>query len=135
MGKRDTKKSKERFLAIYCDVKNGCDISRCAKAAGVGRSTYYRWRDEDEDFKSKCIEAEEQFYDWLEQQLYRSVQDGNVTATIFALCNKAKHRGWRHVQAIPPPPQPPVNIQIEIIDSPNREKRKQVENEAETNGS
>ena len=122
------------FLAHYQDVKNGCNISFCCKAANVSRGSYYKWRKADADFDAACVETEEQFYDWLEQQLYHSVQEGNVTAQIFALCNKAKQRGWQHVQAIVPPPSPPQKIEIEIVGRSTElpMPRKQVVNEVET---
>lgn len=57
--------------------------------AGVPRSTYYRWRKEDEKFAAACDEAIEQsaalINDLAEAQLIAAIKDKNITAIIYWL--------------------------------------------------
>ena len=66
-------------------VEIGC------KKAGVGRSTYYRWRKEDKEFlkaSDEAIEIGSSFInDMAESQLITAIKDGNMTGLIFWLKN------------------------------------------------
>ena len=61
---------------------------------GLPRSTYYRWRKDDEDFAVECdiaIEESTAFVnDMAESQLIRSIKDCNLRAIIFWLKNHHK---------------------------------------------
>lgn len=67
------------------------------KQADVPRSTYYRWRKDDETFAEGCDEAIEQsasmVNDMAESQLISAIKDKNMTAIIFWL--KHHHRAYR----------------------------------------
>lgn len=60
----------------------------CEKT-GVGRSTYYRWRKEDSDFKKEADKALRKgsllINDLAESQLISAIKDKNLTAIIFWL--------------------------------------------------
>lgn len=60
----------------------------CEKT-GVGRSTYYRWRKEDSDFKKATNKALKEgsllVNDLAESQLISAIKDKNLTAIIFWL--------------------------------------------------
>ena len=111
----DTIEKKALFMKFYMDVKLGCNVSLCCKGAGISRTTFYSWRKADEEFDALATEAEEQFIDWLEQQLYKSAQDGNPASIIFGLCNKGKHRGWQSVQKIEHRQTEPLRVKIEVF--------------------
>lgn len=62
----------------------------------VGRSTYYRWRDEDKEFAKRADEALQEgsllINDMAESQLLSAVRDKNMTAIIFWL--KHHHKAY-----------------------------------------
>ena len=62
----------------------------CQKA-GVSRATYYRWRNEDPNFRQQAEEALEKgvllMNDLAESQLLVAIKDQNLTAVIFWLKN------------------------------------------------
>lgn len=95
-----TSLAKARFLEWFGDISHRCHISDSCRAAGIHRSTFYDWRKADDSFDAACKEKEDSFLDWLEEQLYQAVRDMNITAIIFALCNKGRRRGWQHVAKI-----------------------------------
>lgn len=65
----------------------------CEKV-GTGRTTYYRWRKEDDDFRkeadSALTEGKSLVNDMAESQLLTAIRDGNLTAIIFWLKNQHK---------------------------------------------
>lgn len=67
----------------------------CEKT-GVGRSTYYRWRNEDEEFVRKADESiatgRNFINDLAESQLLKAIQNNDLTAIIFWL--KHNHRQY-----------------------------------------
>ena len=69
----------------------------CEKLS-IWRSTYYRWRQEDRDFKrdsSKAIEGGKLLInDMAESQLISAIKDKNLTAIIFWLKNN--HKDYEH---------------------------------------
>lgn len=67
----------------------------CEKT-GTGRSTYYRWREEDKEFANRADEALQEgsllVNDMAESQLLSAVRDKNMTAIIFWL--KHHHKAY-----------------------------------------
>lgn len=63
---------------------------------GVGRSTYYRWREEDKEFAKNADDALHEgsllINDMAESQLLSAVRDKNMTAIIFWL--KHHHKAY-----------------------------------------
>jgi Mg/Co/Ni transporter MgtE len=82
---KDKKKLIER-LAKTPIVEVAC------KQADLPRTTYYRWRKEDQQFALACDEAIEQsaalINDLAESQLIAAIKDKNITAILYWL----KHR-------------------------------------------
>lgn len=60
-------------------------VLSAAKAAGIGRSTAYEWRDEDEQFRKDWAASVEDNTELLEQTLFQRAIDGDTTAAIFML--------------------------------------------------
>lgn len=52
-----TDRARETFLAVLRDT---CNVSEAARAAGMGRRTAYDWRDADPTFSAEWDEAEEE---------------------------------------------------------------------------
>ena len=80
----------------------------CEKS-GIGRSTYYRWMEQDKKFARSAKRALSKWVaimnDLAESQLLKSVRDGNMTAIIFWL--KSRHIAYGN--------------KLEIIDTPDKE--------------
>lgn len=68
------------FLRVY--ATKGI-IAAGLSAADVARSTYKRWREEDEAFNEACVEAEEMAADLLEMEARRRAEDGIDHPVIF----------------------------------------------------
>lgn len=74
----------------------------CEKS-GVGRSTYYRWIEQDKKFARSAKQALSKgvliMNDLAESQLLKSVRDGNMTAIIFWL--KSRHLSyWNKLEIV-----------------------------------
>ena len=82
---KDHKIHRAKFLKA---ISNGDSINHAVKAAGLGRSTVYRWRDEYEDFRLAWEEAIEDGIERLEDAAYQRALEGSDTLMIFLL--KAK---------------------------------------------
>lgn len=74
----------------------------CEKS-GVGRSTYYRWLEQDKKFARSAKQSLSKgvliMNDLAESQLLKSVRDGNMTAIIFWL--KSRHLSyWNKLEIV-----------------------------------
>jgi hypothetical protein len=85
-------KRKAAFIKAF--PEKACNISETAAAIGIDRNTYYRWRDEDEEFRSIIENAREATIDFAECQLLKQIKDGNITAIIFFLKTRGRSRGY-----------------------------------------
>ena len=68
-----TDRRKEKFLGV---LRETCNVSEAARAAGIGRRTAYDWRDDDEKFKAEWDEAEAEAVDSLEREAWRRGVEG-----------------------------------------------------------
>ena len=94
-------------------------VTTAVKSVGVGRSTFYKWLNEDEDFRKAVLEIENIALDFAESQLHKQIGDGNTSATIFYLKTKGKKRGYVERQELEHSGGDiPVNIQL-VIDDDN----------------
>jgi hypothetical protein len=66
-----TDRAREAFLAQLRHVPN---VSAAARAAGMGRTAAYAWRDDDEEFASAWDEAVQESVDALEQVAWERAQ-------------------------------------------------------------
>ena len=69
-------------------------VTTACKIADCNRSTFYKYYNEDADFKAKVDELQNMTLDFVESQLHKQIKDGNTTATIFYLKTKGKKRGY-----------------------------------------
>lgn len=71
-------------------------VEIACKKANVGRSTYYRWRQEDAVFAKTADESLQLgtslISDMAESQLIKAIQEGNMTSIIFWL--KSHHNTY-----------------------------------------
>ena len=83
--KKNLLEALEKSLGI---VTTACKIVDC------NRSTFYKYYNNDQDFKASVDELQNLTLDFAESQLHQQIKDGNTTATIFYLKTKGKKRGY-----------------------------------------
>lgn len=85
------KKTTEQKLVVLEHLAKCCIVQLACERTGVGRSTYYKWLSEDEEFKEsadKAINAGRAYLnDIAFSGLLKKIQEGNMTAIIFLLKN------------------------------------------------
>lgn len=59
---------KERFLDRY---PRYCQVDKTAKAAGIDRTTFYKWLEDDEDFAKAFEDAKKRAVETLEAEAFR----------------------------------------------------------------
>jgi len=80
--------------------KNLGIVSSACDALGVSRTTYYKYYNEDEDFKKQVNDIGEATIDFAESSLFELIRSGNTAATIFFLKTKGKRRGYIERQEV-----------------------------------
>lgn len=75
-------------------------VTTACKTVGISRETHYRWLREDEAYKESVDSIADLTLDFVESQLHRQIQNGEVTSTIFYLKTKGKKRGFIEKQEI-----------------------------------
>ena len=69
-------------------------VTTACRTAGIHRSTFYDWYNNDENFRTEVDTISEIAIDFAESQLHKQIKDGSVPATIFYLKTKGKKRGY-----------------------------------------
>jgi hypothetical protein len=85
LKKESLLKALEKSLGI---VSTACDN------VGISRTTYYKYYNEDKDFKTQVDSISDIALDCAESQLFELIKEKNVTAIIFYLKTKGKKRGY-----------------------------------------
>ena len=90
-------------------------VTTACKKMGIGRTQFYHWLKDDEDFRKEVEDIQNIALDFAESQLHKQIGEGNTSATIFYLKTKGKNRGYIERQEITGADGMPTNFQIEII--------------------
>lgn len=69
-------------------------VTTACKSVGVERTTFYRYLNDDPEFKEAVADIENIALDFAESQLHKQIQKGEVSSTIFYLKTKGKGRGY-----------------------------------------
>lgn len=77
-----TPKNRRAFLAV---LRRGYSIAKACRAAGIGRTAVYAWRDDDDEFSKDWDAAVEAGTDALEDALHDRAVERDTTAAIFLL--------------------------------------------------
>lgn len=92
---RNQESDKKRLLAL---LEKTPIVEAACKKAGLPRSTFYRWRKDDEAFAELCDETIElsvgRINDLAESQLINAIKNQNMTAITFWL--KHHHGKYRN---------------------------------------
>jgi hypothetical protein len=91
-------------------------VTTACNNAGVGRTTFYDWMKEDQDFENEVNDIQNIALDYAESQLHKQIGEGSTAATIFYLKTKGKKRGYIERQEITGADGMPNNFKVEIID-------------------
>jgi predicted DNA-binding transcriptional regulator AlpA len=75
-------------------------VSTACESVGISRTTYYKYYNEDEDFKKQVNDIGEATIDFAESSLFELIRSGNTAATIFFLKTKGKRRGYIERQEV-----------------------------------
>ena len=75
-------------------------VTTACKQVGIGRTIFYEWYKKDNEFKKQVDDLSNVAKDFVESQLFKQIQDGIPTSTIFYLKTKAKDRGYIERQQI-----------------------------------
>ena len=89
---------KKAFIEVLRN--NAGNIKLSCEKAGIGRTTYYNWIDDDKDFEKEVSNVNEELIDFAESELMKKITDGNLTAIIFFLKTKGQTRGYIEKQYI-----------------------------------
>jgi len=76
------------------------NMSASARYLGCSRNTISRYIDTYPTVKAVYEEERETLIDFAENQLFKQVQEGNITAIIFTLKTIGKHRGYVERQEV-----------------------------------
>jgi len=74
--------------------KNLGIVTISCKSVGISRKTHYRWLESDPEYKEAVEAIPDVVLDFAENKLFKAIQDGNITATIFFLKTRGKDRGY-----------------------------------------
>ncbi len=72
-------------------------VSQAADNLGIGRSTIYRYM-EDEDFKKEVETIRDEMVDHVEHKLVTLIDKGDTAATIFFMKTRGRARGYQERQ-------------------------------------
>ena len=117
MNKTEHIKKKAIIEAL---IKSLGVVSTACKIVGVGRTTFYDWLKDDKDFKKEVEDIQNVALDFAESELFKQIQNGNTSATIFYLKTKGKKRGYYEKQQLDvPTDDEPIKININLNDRNN----------------
>jgi len=69
-------------------------VTTACKNAQIGRTQFYQWCKDDEQFKKQVDDIQNIALDMAESQLHKQILEGSTSATIFYLKTKGKKRGY-----------------------------------------
>lgn len=100
--KKLTKKEiteKKKLLLDLMDKNMGI-LSNSLKPVGISHWTYYKWLKEDPEFKKEIELLKEKSLDFVENQLFKLIKQGDRACIIFYLKTQGKKRGYIEHQQI-----------------------------------
>ena len=69
-------------------------VTKACEMVGIGRTQYYTWLKEDEEFAQQVQDIENVALDFAESSLHEQIKDKIPTSTIFYLKTKGRKRGY-----------------------------------------
>lgn len=84
----------DQLVRIRGWAMDGLSDAQIARNIGIGRTTFYKWKNEHTEFANALILSKEVADREIENALYKAAKKGNITAQIFWLKNR-KPDEWR----------------------------------------
>lgn len=69
-------------------------VTTACKSVGIARATHYLWMENDPEYRKAVDSLQDVALDFAESKLFKSIENGSDTATIFYLKTKGKKRGY-----------------------------------------
>lgn len=88
------------------NVSATCEAIAKSTGSTFSRTTYYKWYNNDKEFREAVDAIGEYMIDLAENALYSKIKRGNLTATIFYLKTKGKGRGYVEKLQVEKPKDP-----------------------------
>jgi hypothetical protein len=126
MNKSEQLKKEQLLQAL---TKSLGIVSTACASVGMSRTTYYKYYNDDEQFKIQVDDISDIAIDFAESQLFELIKGGNITAVIFYLKTKGKKRGYVEKQELDLGNNFPNNITVEFV-SPDGTVRKMLDKTA-----
>ena len=120
MNKSEQLKKEQLLQAL---TKSLGIVSTACASVGMSRTTYYKYYNEDKDFKTLVDDISDVAIDFAESQLFELIKGGNITAVIFYLKTKGKKRGYVEKQEIDLGNNFPTNITVKVVSHDGTERK------------
>lgn len=88
------KMAREKEALLTALAANSGIVASACRAANVSRMTYYRYYNEDPDFKEKADDVKELQKDFAESLILKKMKEGDTTMIIFYAKTQMKDRGY-----------------------------------------
>ena len=85
---------KEKIKTVLESLSKGTSFVKACKAADINQATFWRWRRQSKKLNQQVLQVLDSRTQTVEDALYKAAVEGNVTAQIFWLKNRAPDR-WR----------------------------------------
>ena len=117
MGKKERTLKKDTLLQAL-ESSLGI-VSTACNRTGISRSSFYKWYKEDEEFRQKVDEIDNEKLDYVETKLFKNIENEKEKSIIFYLQHKGHKRGYVQRQNInlTSNEEDIKKIEIEIIES------------------
>lgn len=79
---------------------NAGNITKACEDAGFAVSSFYNWKNTDEEFRKAVEEIDNVQFAFVEGKLLELVDNLNPTAVIFYLKTKGKDRGYKETSEV-----------------------------------
>lgn len=90
----DAKEKRIKEDLLYALSQTSGIVSSACRSANVSRMTYYRYYNEDPEFKEKADDIKELQKDFAESLILKKMKEGDTTMLIFYAKTQMKDRGY-----------------------------------------
>lgn len=88
-------KTEHRQAAMLAALRASLgNVKAACEATGIGRSTFYTWKEEDPEFAKKLAEMKEDALDFVEGKMMERIRAGSDVLIQFYLKTQGKERGY-----------------------------------------
>jgi len=89
--KKDLLKALEKTLGV---------VTSACQQVNISRSLFYKYLNEDSDFKEKVEDINDICLDFVETQLFKRIKEGSDSCIFYYLNNKGKKRGYNTKEVV-----------------------------------